>query len=251
MSRHTLILWRVAAAAAVLGLWWLVDGRVLPDFVTSNPADVAHRLYEMFKSGSVWHDLLVTVRELILGYAIGVGVGLLVGVTLGSIRPLGLVLEPIISAFNSVPHIALAPVFLILLGLGIWSKVAISALIVGFVMYNAVYAGMKVLPTRLMEATRVAGGNKRDVLLWVILPALATPIMTGLKAGVPFSIIGVVVGEFIASDSGLGYYVRNAGENYDAAGLWAGLVLLVALVMLFGAIVNWVERVAFRWRSAS
>ena len=148
-----------------------------------------------------------------------------------------------------MPHIALAPVFLILLGLGIWSKVAISALIVGFVMYNAVYAGMKVLPERLIEQTRLMGGRRRDVLWWVVIPALSTPIMTGLKAGVPFSIIGVVVGEFIASDSGLGYYVRNAGENYDAAGLWAGLVLLVVLVTLLSGVLSAVERVVFRWRS--
>jgi NitT/TauT family transport system permease protein len=249
VSRRALIFWRVVVILAALGLWWLFDGRVMPDFVTSNPRAVADRLYHLFSSGSVWPDLFVTIRELALGYGIGIASGLIVGITLGSVRPLGRIFEPLISALNSVPHIALAPVFLILLGLGIWSKVAIAALIVGFVMYNAVYAGMKVLPQRLIETTALMGAGRWDLLRWVVLPALSTPIMTGLKAGVPFSIIGVVVGEFIASDSGLGYYVRNAGENYDAAGLWAGLVLLVVLVTVMSGALSAVERVAFRWRA--
>jgi NitT/TauT family transport system permease protein len=250
MKSGRLIFWRLVVIAIALGLWWVVDGRLLPDFVTSNPAKVADRLYQMFSTGSVWPDLFVTMRELVLGYAIGVMAGLIVGIVLGTVRPLGRVLEPLISALNSVPHIALAPLFLILLGLGIWSKVAIAALIVGFVMYNAVYAGMKILPERLMETTRLIGGKPVDILRWVVIPSLASPIMAGLKAGVPFSIIGVVVGEFIASDNGLGYYVRNAGEDYDAAGLWAGLVLLVVLVIALSGLLSAVERFVFQWRDA-
>lgn len=245
----SLFLGRVACVVIMLGLWQLASNRLFPDFVTSSPVHVAVKLKQLFVTGQVWPNLEVTIEELILGYAIGVGTGLVCGIALGYWRWAGALLEPIINALNSVPHIALAPLFLLVLGLGIWSKVAIAALIVGFVMFNNVFSGMRTLPDNLIQAVAIIGGKQLAQIRWVVLPSLASGIMAGLKAGAPFAMIGVIVGEFIAADSGIGYYIRNASQNFDSAGLWAGLVILVVIVIAMNLLLRRAERFVFRWRS--
>jgi ABC-type nitrate/sulfonate/bicarbonate transport system permease component/NAD(P)-dependent dehydrogenase (short-subunit alcohol dehydrogenase family) len=247
MRGYKLQLIRLAVVLAILAVWQLAGGKIVPSFVSSSPYDVVRRLAHLFGSGSIWPDLGVTIREFALGYAIGVAAGVGMGIFLGSVKWVGRILEPVILALNSIPHIALAPVFVLLLGLGVWSKVAIAALIVGFVCFIYVYSGMLALTNDLSNVVRVMGGNVWHVIRYVTGPAISPAIMAGLKAGAPLAMIGVVVGEFIASNSGIGYYVLNSSQNFDAAGLWAGLVILVAVVVAMGAILAQVERWVLRW----
>jgi NitT/TauT family transport system permease protein len=128
------------------------------------------------------------------------------------------------------------------------SKVAIAAMTVFFVMFYNVYMGMGTVPTGLTNTLQIMGANRRTMVRRLILPQLTVPILAGLKAGVSFAMIGVVVGEFIAADRGLGYYVRNSTDLFDSPGVFAGIILLMVLVMVGVGLVSLLERRLLRWR---
>lgn len=239
---------QVVAAVLILGLWQLLSGRVFPSFLVSSPSDVAEKLAGVLRTSEMWSDIWVTVEELLVGYAIGVAGGALVGWSLGISRFFGSVFEPIINAINGIPKIALAPVFLLWFGLGIWSKVAQASMVVFFVMFYNVYMGMRNVPEPLVNIVSVIGGSRMFIIRKVVFPSLATPIFAGLKAGVPFAMIGVIVGEFVAADRGLGYYVLQSTQQYDAAGLFAGIVIMVVMVLLGIGIVNFFQHRVLRWQ---
>jgi ABC-type nitrate/sulfonate/bicarbonate transport system permease component len=232
----------------ILGLWQLLSGRVIAAFLISDPVDVVRKLVDILQTQTTWSDISVTAQELIIGYAVGVVGGALAGWALGISEFFGSVFEPIINAVNGIPKIALAPVFLLWFGLGIWSKVAQAGMVVFFVMFYNVYMGMRNVPEPLVNVVQVIGGSRLYIIRRVVFPSLATPIFAGLKAGVPFAMIGVIVGEFVAADQGVGYYVLQATQQYDPAGLFAGIAIMVAMVLIGLGIVNLFQRRVLKWQ---
>jgi NitT/TauT family transport system permease protein len=239
---------QLLAVVLILGLWQLLSGRVIASFLISNPVDVVRKLADVIQTRLMWTDISITAQELVIGYVAGVVGGAVVGWALGISEFFGGVCEPIINAVNGIPKIALAPLFLLWFGLGIWSKVAQAGMVVFFVMFYNVYMGMRNVPEPLVNVIRVIGGSRLYIIRRVVFPSLATSIFAGLKAGVPFAMIGVIVGEFVAADQGVGYYVLEATQQYDAAGLFAGIVIMVAMVLIGLGIVNTVQRRVLRWQ---
>lgn len=239
---------QLLVTVVILGLWQLLSGRVIAAFLISDPVDVVRKLVTILQTQTTWNDISVTAQELIVGYAIGVIGGALAGWALGISEFFGSICEPIINAVNGIPKIALAPVFLLWFGLGIWSKVAQAGMVVFFVMFYNVYMGMRNVPEPLVNVVQVIGGSRLYVIRKVVFPSLATPIFAGLKAGVPFAMIGVIVGEFVAADQGVGYYVLQATQQYDPAGLFAGIAIMVAMVLIGLGIVNLFQRRVLRWQ---
>jgi NitT/TauT family transport system permease protein len=248
-STAWITLGRIAIVLFLVVAWQLASGRLVPEYLISSPSAVAHRLYELFKSGDVWPDIGVTAEELILGYLIGMVGGIAVGVALGTSRIAAALIEPLLAALNSIPKIALAPLFLLWFGIGLGSKVAIAAMTVFFVMFYNVYMGMGTIPNGLVNTLQIMGASRRVMVRQLVLPQLTVPILAGLKAGVSFAMIGVVVGEFVAADSGLGYYVRNSTDLFDSPGVYAGIILLMLLVLIGVGLVTLLERRLLRWRN--
>lgn len=239
---------RLGIVLVLLVAWQLCSGRLVPAYLVSSPSAVAGRLADLFRTGTVWTDLRITSEELIIGYAIGVVGGIAVGVVLGTSRIAAALIEPLLAALNSIPKIALAPLFLLWFGIGLGSKVAIASMTVFFVMFYNVYMGMGTVPNGLLNTLQIMGASKPTLVRRLILPSLTVPILAGLKAGVSFAMIGVVVGEFVAADSGLGYYVRNSTDLFDSPGVYAGIILLMLLVMIGIGLVSLLERRLLRWR---
>lgn len=239
---------RLVIVLAILLGWQLASGSMLPKYLISSPSDVIARLYKLFASGSVWPDVGVTTEELLVGYAIGVVGGLAVGIALGTWKFAAALLEPLLAAVNGIPKIALAPLFLLWFGIGLGSKVAIAAMTVFFVMFYNAYMGMSTIPRGLMATMQIMGAKRHTIIRWLILPQLTVPILAGLKAGVSFAMIGVVVGEFVAADKGLGFSVRNATDLFDSPGVYAGIILLMVLVLVGIGLVSLLERRLLRWQ---
>lgn len=239
---------RMAVILLALALWQYADGRWVADFIISSPTKVAVRLFTEFKTGSVWPDIAVTTEELVLGYLFGVVSGTLIGLILGFWQSAAVVFEPLITAINGIPKVALAPLFLLAMGIGIWSKVAIAAMTVFFVMFYNTYLGMKTLPEPLIDVLRLMGAKRPTIVRKVVFPSITPALLAGLKAGVPFAVIGVVVGEFVAADKGIGYQIRYATDMYDSAGLFAGIIILLAMILIAGGLLSLLERRALRWR---
>jgi NitT/TauT family transport system permease protein len=239
---------RILVVIILLAIWQLISGRLIPDFAISRPTEVWSSLVSYLRSSTAWTDIEVTLEELLLGYIFGVVSGILIGVVLATWRLGARIFEPMITAINGIPKVALAPLFLILLGLGIWSKVAIAAMTVFFVMFYNMYYGVQNLNKNLINAMVLMGANRLDVFRKVIMPGAMPSIIAGLKAGVPFALIGVIVGEFIASDQGVGYYINTQTQEFNAGGTFAGIVVLVVIALILNGLVSVGERYALRWR---
>ena len=249
-SRWWVPLGRLAFVALVLIVWQAIAGRLVPDFVISSPTNVAGKLASLVSTGKLWPDLTISVEELALGYVTGAGAGIVIGILLGLSTSAAAIFEPVISAVNGIPKVALAPLFLLWLGIGLMSKVGIASMSVFFVAFYHTYLGMTLVPKNLVDVLRLMDAGRWTIIRRVIVPSITAPIMAGLRAGVPFAMIGVVVGEFVASDSGVGFYIRRSTEQYDSAGVFAGIIVLVVIILAVGRAISAVERRALRWREA-
>jgi NitT/TauT family transport system permease protein len=241
----------VLPGLAFLLFWQWASGRLIKEIYVSKPSAIAQRLYELFTSGEIYPHLWTTGQELILGYVIGVAGGVIGGYALGRSPRLARIFEPYVMALYGVPKIALAPLFIIWFGIGMWSKVALAAIMVFFLVFYNVFAGVRSVDRELVNLTLVMGANERQLTYHVYLPAAAPFVMLGMRMAIPYSVIGVIVGEFTSSTQGLGLFIHEASASYDPAGVFAGIVILLGFVMIAGALAGRLERRLLRWRTPS
>ncbi|MFQ5917514.1 MAG: ABC transporter permease, partial [Candidatus Binatia bacterium] len=151
-------------------------------------------------------------------------------------------------AVNGIPRVAMAPILIIWFGIGVESKVVLAVSLVLFLTFMNTYAGLRGVDPGMKNLARVMGANEMQLLWKVTLPAAMPWILTGLKIGVPFAIIGAILGEFMAASKGLGYMIQHASNLFNIAGSFAGLILLMFIVLIANAAVNRLERYLLRWR---
>lgn len=240
-------LWRIVLLVAILGTWQWASDRVVRDTFISNPVDVAARLWDLFRTGEVWEHLWRTYTAVGLGYLAAAVVGIVAGLILGRNAFLASILEPFIMAIYSVPKVALAPLFILWLGIGISAKIAIAFIGAFFLVFFNTFAGLRSVNEEHVNLARVMGASTMEVNRLVVLPSVMPYVMVGLKTALPFAVIGAVVGEFMASNEGLGFYILYSGNTLDSAGLFAGLIILVAGVALANVVLRLIERRVIRW----
>lgn len=249
-SRPLIIVYRVVSIALVLVAWQLMSGRVLPAFTVSRPTDVVSTLYHYLTSSAAAQDVPVTAEEYVIGLGLGVAGGLVAAVALGVVTVLGRIYEPVIAALNAVPLLALAPLFIVILGIGVASKIAIAAIAVFFIIFYNVYIGILNVPQTLVDTVKLLGGHRRAQLRYAIIPSLAPSLFAGLRLSAAIAMIGVLVGEFVAAPAGIGNYIDNETQLFQTAGTLAGLIVAVAIVLVFRLLVILAERRATRWQRA-
>jgi sulfonate transport system permease protein len=233
----TLVLWELAA-------WqWPSVGRLV-----SQPTEIARGIVEVVSTGTIWPHLDATLKEMAAGYAIGATAGVTLGLLCGRIKLLGDILTPYITVFNGIPKVALAPVFVIWFGIGLMSKIAIILAMVFFVVFINTFAGLRSVNEDYVAIIRIMGASTWQVVREVFLPATLPFIIVGLRAGIPFSVIGAVVGEFIASTKGLGYFINYHQGTYDTTGIFVGVSILALLVVVLDSLLSILERRLLKWR---
>jgi len=242
-------LYPVIPGIVLLGLWQVLSGPVLPKLYVSDPWDVIKRLHELFSSGSIFIDMRYTGIELIIGYAIGCATGASVGFWLGRSPRAARALEPYIMALYGIPMITLAPLFIIWLGIGIWSKIVIAAIMVFFIMFSNVYVGVKNVNRDWVSVAQVMGAGRVQLVRHVFAHAASPFVFMGMRAGLPFAVIGVVVGEFISAFHGLGLFLQQASTTFDPAGVFAGIIILLVWILVLKAVIGLIERRVLRWNS--
>jgi NitT/TauT family transport system permease protein len=245
-STAAVIMMRTLTIGLLVGLWQVLSGPVLPKDAISQPSSVAVALGDLLSSSAGWQDIRTTAFEVAVGFLLGVLIGTVLGLVLGVFTTAGRVLEPLVAAINGIPKIALAPVFLIFFGIGDWSKIAIAVTSVSFVLFYNVYIGMRSVDRELVEVLKVMGGRSRHVLGYVTVPSLAAPFLAGLKAGGPLAVLGVIAGEFIASFDGVGHLLFEDSNDLDAAGVFAGLIVLVVMTLILNSLLTELDKFARR-----
>ncbi|MQY19681.1 ABC transporter permease [Nocardia macrotermitis] len=246
LSNAAIIALRILVIVAFLAVWQLVSGPLIPDYAISKPTEVATSLWKVLGSAAGWIDIWATTFEVVVGFGLGIALGAVLGLLLGTFTTAGRVLEPLMAAINGIPKIALAPLFMLFFGIGAWSKITIAAMGVAFVMFYNIYLGLRQIDRELVQGIQMMGGRGRHTLFYVTIPTLASPFFAALKAGGPLAILGVIGGEFIASSKGVGHELFNSAMALDAAGEFAGLIILVVMTLILNGFLGQLDAYALR-----
>ncbi|SDT58147.1 ABC transporter permease [Bradyrhizobium canariense] len=245
---------RVAQLALVLGIVaiWQVGGGVLFDpFYLGSPKGIATVLLHDLQDVQFYRDLRITGIEMGLGYCLGAFSGIALGALFARWRFAADVFNPFFVALNSIPRIALAPLLIIWFGIDLSSKIVLSATLVFFLMFFSTLAGIRGVDEAIINVARVMGANRRQIFFKVQLPGALSWIMNGLRLSLPFALIGVIVGEFLAASSGLGYRLNMYSTSYNTNGTFAMLIVMMVAMMALNTLISWIEAKAMGSRAVS
>jgi NitT/TauT family transport system permease protein len=183
-----------------------------------------------------------------LAFAIGTIFGLGIGLWLALSPTSSAILDPYITAANSMPRVILAPIFALWFGLGIWSKVALAVTLVFFIVFFNVYQGVKEVSPVVLANARMLGASQRQLLRTVYLPSATSWVFASLHNSVGLAFVGAVVGEYLGSARGVGYLILQAEGTFDVNTVFAGIVVLTAFALVLDAIVSRIEHGLMKWQ---
>ena len=234
----------------LLLLWQLGAMEVNAAYILPTPIQILQRLWELRLPLFTVHlpaTMLVTGVGLLISLALGLGLA----VVMDWSPLLQKCLYPVVLASQTIPTTAIAPLFVLWFGYGIWSKVLVTVLITFFPITITVYDGLRAAKTEMAELLLTYGATKRDIFWKIKVPCALPYFFSAIKMAVPMSVIGAAIGEWLGAQSGLGYFSRRMMTQLDGAGVFAPIVLLSAAAMLAVAVVGLIERKAVKWRGES
>lgn len=249
--RHerTVLLGILALGAAVLLVWQFLLGHLVEPRYISNPWDVLSRLVEMVAEGDIFSHIGATLFEAGLGFLLGSALGLGCAFGISMTRRGYDVVEPFLIAFYSIPKIALAPLFILWFGLGYTPKVLMAALMVFFIVFMNTMAGIKDVNPGLLKVSRVFGASRLDLMRKIIAPAASPAIVASIRITFTRAIEGAVLAEFIGATQGLGFVIVRASRQFDVPTMFAGIIIIAAVVMTMNALLRLVENRLLPWHT--
>jgi len=240
---------QVVALLVLLALWEAAGraGMLNPLYLPS-PSQIGAALVDLFSDGRIWPHLEATFTAALGGLALGIAVGVVLGVAAALMRLVAELLEPVMTLLNAVPRVILAPLFVIWLGIGLASKIALSFILVAVLIFFTVFTGIRQVDRRMVERVITLGGDRWALVRHVYLPSVTAWILSNLKIAVGFAFTGALVGEFVAATHGLGYLLSFAQSTYNAALMFALIVLILVVVLLIFGIAGRLEKYLLRWQ---
>lgn len=231
---------RLVLALIILAMWEYLPG---PDlrFWMSGPVEIVTRLWSWILDGSLWENVGATLLAMSLGYAIGSGVGIALGLLFGLMPRLHRVLSPYIAALYAMPKIALAPLFVIVFGIGLESKVVLVAITVFFLVLNSTLDGVRNVDRDLTRALALMGATRFELIRKVLVPATLPWIFTGMRIAVRYAFTNTLLAELIASNSGIGFMIEYYSGVFDATGTYAAILVLVIMSVGLTEILTQIE----------
>jgi NitT/TauT family transport system permease protein len=251
--RAWVLIWRLVLLVALLGLWEVaVRLEWMTDLALGMPSTVVVRLWQWITEGAngtpLWYHLWVTVEEATIGFVFGSIAGVLVGVALGRNAFLADIFSIYIKVFNSIPRVVLAPVFIIIFGLGIGSKVALSFVMVFFLVFQNAFQGVREADRSLIANAQILGARPWQLTRAVIIPSAMSWIFASLHVSYSFAITGAIVGEFVGARLGIGQLIAIAKGSFDGPGVAAAIIIIMLVVLAAGALMGRVEQSLAKWR---
>jgi len=246
-GRRAVVLGRLALAALLLIAWKLGTGLAGPLYV-ADPILVVQRIVADTLSGELIRNTLVTLRLSAIGFALGCAFGIAVPFGLRRLPRLTAAVEPYIMASVGVPKYALVPLFILWFGIDDAPKLWLVGLLVFYVVFIAVFAGIRSVPRGLIDMARVAGAGEARIAREVIWNALLPFFFAALKIALPRAVSAAIIGEFLVGNAGLGYMIESSRENFDTTGVFAGIVAATALVLAINGVLALIDRRVNRWR---
>ncbi len=243
--RRTLIL---AVFVAVMAGWHLVvTGLQVSHLIFPGPLGVGKAVHALFVTGEVWTHMGITLYEILAGFALGAAAGFVLGALIGQSALLEAVLYPYVVAFQTVPKVAIAPLFVLWFGFDTTSKVVITATIVFFPVLANTIVGLRSAPRDQIDLMHAFTASRWHVFRMVRLPHALPFVFAGLDIGIVLAVIGAIVGEFVGAQAGLGYLILQRNFSMDAGGMFAILILLAGIGIALHALMRLIARRVIFW----
>ncbi|WP_371861067.1 ABC transporter permease [Paenibacillus macerans] len=230
--------------------WWELAGRMkwIDVLIFSYPSKVARQIFKDAASGELWPHLAMTVGETAVGFLLGTLLGTLLAVLIWWSPFLSKVLDPYMVVFNSMPKVALGPIFIVMFGAGFTAIVVTTLSITVIVTTLVVFNSFNEVDANLVKVIRTFGGNRRDVFMKAILPASFPTIVSTLKVNVGMAWVGVIVGEFLVAKIGLGYLIVYGFQVFNFTLVLSSLVIIAVVATAMYQLVVYIERKLVRER---
>lgn len=247
---------RVVVLVVVLG-GWEVAARLkwIDPFFYSMPSMIWDQIVEWVRDGtsqgSLWRQVAVTLEETVLGFLIGSVAGVFCGILLGRNKLLSDIFSLYIQIANSIPRVVLGSVFVIALGLGMASKVALAVVMVFFVVFGNAFQGVREADKYLIANAQILGASPRQLTTAVVIPSAMSWILASLHTSFGFALVGAVVGEFLGAKEGIGLLISTAQGAFNASGVFAAMIVLAVVALLADFLLTSLEKRLLRWRPAA
>jgi NitT/TauT family transport system permease protein len=239
-----------ASVLIFLTAWELVGNtlQLINPMFMSAPSLIWKAAVQLFGSGEIWNDLRVSGIEFGWGYLLSVLVGVPFGIATGWYKKMAYIFDPFVNAMNATPRVALLPLVIIWLGIGILSKVGIIFLGAVFPILINSRDGVKTTPYNLLTAARSFGASEWQIFRSVVLPSTVPFILTGLRLGVGRALIGVMVGELYAATAGIGFMITVAGATFQTDKVFVGVLIFAITGMIAMELLTKLEARFDKWR---
>ncbi|MGA8613191.1 MAG: ABC transporter permease [Xanthobacteraceae bacterium] len=240
----TIVAVQIGILVGAIALWQVgADLGWIDGFFWSKPSDIYDTLIKFFAEGDAWIDIGFTFRSTIFGFLLGTTCGSLLGLSFWWSRNYAAVVQPYIICFESLPKLALAPLVILVFGMGLASKVAIATALTLVVSTLTAYAGVKALDSDSENLFYSLGATRWQVFRKLVVPFCLPWIISVLRVNIGLALTGAIVGEFIASQHGLGRAILYAGNTYDIALVWVAVLVLSTLAVVMYVAISWLERI--------
>ena len=239
---RALVAAQVGILIGVLSMWE-IGARTgwIDAFFWSYPSAIAQTMAIFFATGDAWTDISFTFRSTIFGFLLGTTTGSLLGLSFWWSRNYATIVQPYVICLESIPKLALAPLIILVFGIGLVSKVAVATALTLVVSTLTAYAGVKALDPDGEKLFYSLGATRMQVFRKLVVPFCLPWIISVLRVNIGLALTGAIVGEFIASQHGLGRAILYAGQTYDIALVWVAVLVLSTLAMVMYATVSWLE----------
>jgi NitT/TauT family transport system permease protein len=277
-SRGLVLFCQLALLVLLLAFWeWggqiatslgVAPPKLLDPYFVSKPSEIWRRFlrlgcltdrrgeFVLFQAGALaacpannlWAATLVTLKNTFWGFAVGVSTGVVAGLLLGRSEFLARVFEPYITAFNSIPRIALVPLIILMFGLGDLSKIVTAWVIVFFLVFFNTFEGTRAVDRDHVAAARLLGASRAQVMRTVVIPSAMAWVFASLTPAISFSLIGVIVGEFIGAERGLGKLITEAEARAESADMMVAIFVMMAVGIVLSLLIRRVQAYLLRWQ---
>jgi NitT/TauT family transport system permease protein len=254
--RSMIISLRVLVLLVVLGGWEIsARHKWIDPFFYSMPSMIWDQLVEWIREGtaqgSLWMQVAVTLEETVIGFLIGSIAGVVCGILLGRNKLLSDVFSLYIQIANSIPRVVLGSIFVIALGLGMASKVALAVVMVFFVVFGNAFQGVREADKYMIANAQILGASPRQVTMSVVIPSAMSWILASLHVSFGFALVGAVVGEFLGAKEGIGLLISTAQGAFNASGVFAAMIVLAVVALAADFLLTSLEKRLLKWRPAA
>lgn len=248
LSTPGLVAARLLILGAMVGAWQFASGRLVPAFWISSPSAILQQIVEWFRDGSIWPHFQATLAAMVSGYLLGCLAGVVFGLALGFMPRLYRVVSPFLAALYSLPKIALAPLFVIVLGIDIESKIALVTVTVFFLVLYSTLDGVRAIDRDFIESFRLMGAGRRELAWKLLIPSARPWIFSGMRIAVRYALTAAILGELIAANRGVGFLIEFHAGQYKATGVFAAVVLLALFCVALTEILTRFENANIKGR---